>query len=225
MTLSEAIGAVLAFAVGVGVSPIPIIAVILVLFSQRAKVNGPAFLGGWLVGLAIVVTVIYLIADTRDVGTSETADDTVAWLRLALGVALLVGAWRKWTHRPRVGDEPTMPAWMARIDGFTPRQAGRLGLLLSVNPKNLALATGAGTSLAQVGAGGVEAIAALVAFVLVASAAVITAVVYDLLGGERARASLEDARSWLLLHNSAVMTVLFLVFGAVLVSQALGLRS
>ena len=40
------ISEVLPFAIGVAISPIPIIAVILMLFSNRAKVNGPAFLLG-----------------------------------------------------------------------------------------------------------------------------------------------------------------------------------
>ena len=42
--MGQAIGEVLPFAVGVAISPVPIIAVILVLFSARARVNGPAFL-------------------------------------------------------------------------------------------------------------------------------------------------------------------------------------
>ena len=39
----EGIGEVLTFAIGVAISPVPIIAVILMLFSQRARVNGPVF--------------------------------------------------------------------------------------------------------------------------------------------------------------------------------------
>ncbi len=49
----EAIGAILPFGVGVALSPVPIIAVILMLMSARARVNGPMFIVGWLVGLAV----------------------------------------------------------------------------------------------------------------------------------------------------------------------------
>jgi hypothetical protein len=38
----------------VALSPLPIIAVILMLVSVRARLNGPAFLVGWLLGLAVV---------------------------------------------------------------------------------------------------------------------------------------------------------------------------
>ena len=52
--MGEAIGEVLPVAVGVAVSPVPIIAVILMLVTARARVNGPAFIVGWLLGLAAV---------------------------------------------------------------------------------------------------------------------------------------------------------------------------
>jgi hypothetical protein len=44
--VAQGIGEVLTFAIGVAISPVPIIAVILMLFSGRAKVNGPMFLAG-----------------------------------------------------------------------------------------------------------------------------------------------------------------------------------
>jgi len=45
--MGQGVSAILTFAVGVAISPVPIIAVILMLFSQRARVNGPMFLVGW----------------------------------------------------------------------------------------------------------------------------------------------------------------------------------
>ena len=49
--MGQAIGGSLALAVGIALSPIPIIAVVLMLTSQRARVNGPLFVLGWLIGL------------------------------------------------------------------------------------------------------------------------------------------------------------------------------
>jgi hypothetical protein len=42
--MGEAIGQLLPFAVGVAVSPMPIVAVVLMLVTPRAWSNGPAFL-------------------------------------------------------------------------------------------------------------------------------------------------------------------------------------
>jgi hypothetical protein len=47
--MGEAIGQSLPLAIGVALSPVPIIAVVLMLTTARA--NGPAFVLGWLVGL------------------------------------------------------------------------------------------------------------------------------------------------------------------------------
>jgi hypothetical protein len=112
---------------------------------------------------------------------------------------------------------------MASIGSLTPVKAGGLGALLSgVNPKNLALAVAAGASLAQIGATGGDAVAGLLAFIVIASLSIAVPVVFYLLGGQRAAAVLDGWKGWLSTHNDAVMAVLFLVFGAVLIGEGLG---
>ena len=69
--MGEAIGQILPFAVGVGLSPVPIIAVVVMLSTPRARANGPAFMLGWLAGLAVVGTVVFLISGA--VGATERA--------------------------------------------------------------------------------------------------------------------------------------------------------
>ena len=86
--MAESIGEVLTYAIGVAISPVPIIAVILMLFSARARVNGPMFLAGWALALAVVSGVAYLAADAGDAATDSTASDTVSWGKIAVGVAL-----------------------------------------------------------------------------------------------------------------------------------------
>src|ERR1044072_6700521 len=51
--MGQAIGGSLPLALGVALSPVAIIAVVLMLTSRRAKVNGPVFVLGWLIGLAV----------------------------------------------------------------------------------------------------------------------------------------------------------------------------
>ncbi len=52
--MGQAIGDILPMAVGVAISPVPIIAVVLMLGTPPARANGPAFAVGWLAGLTIV---------------------------------------------------------------------------------------------------------------------------------------------------------------------------
>ena len=144
-----------------------IIAVILVLFSARARVNGPVFTPGWVVGVAIVSTVIYLLADAGDVGSGGSASDTSYWLKLVGGILLVLLAFRDWRKRPAAGEAVDQPKWMSAIDTLTPVKTGGLAVLLAAaNPKNLALSLAAGASLAQAGVSGGEATVGLIVFVV-----------------------------------------------------------
>ncbi len=224
--MGQGISEILPFAVGIAISPVPIIAVILILFSPRARSNGPMFLLGWVLGLAVVSGVVYAITDSADAATDSTASDTVSWVKVGLGVLLLALARRNWAKRPAPGETPPMPKWMAAVDSITPLRAFGLAVLLSVvNPKNLALAVGAAAGLGQLGVSTSDAVVALVVFVVLASVSIAGPVLYALLGGEGARATLDELKSWLSEHNNAVMAVLFLVFGTVLIAKGLDLLS
>jgi Sap, sulfolipid-1-addressing protein len=220
--MGQGISEILTFAIGVAISPVPIIAVILMLFSNRAKVNGPAFLAGWVLSLAVVSTVIYVIAHDGSVATSTTADDSVSWGKIVLGVALLALARRNWRKRPAPGAEPEMPKWLATVQSLSPVKAFGLAVVLAaVNPKNLILTAGAAAGLAQLGLTTSDAIVAIVVFVVIGSLTIVGPVLYSLFGGAKARASLDSAKAWLTIHNAAVMAALFLVFGVDLIAKGL----
>jgi hypothetical protein len=222
--VGRGISEVLTFAVGVAISPVPIMAVILMLFSARARVNGPMFLAGWALALAVVSGVLYFVSDASDAATSSTASDTISWGKIVFGVLFLLLAARNWRSRPEPGSEPEMPKWMASIDSLAPAKAFGLGVLLAgVNPKNLLLAAGAGAGVAQLGLSTTDAVVSLIVFVVVGSLTIAGPVVYYLVGGDNAKAQLDSMRDWLAIHNAAVMTVLFLVFGVDLIAKGIGL--
>lgn len=220
--MGSVIGELLPLAIGIAVSPVPIIAVILMLFSARARVNGPVFLLGWVTALVVVSGVVYVVADQSDAATSSSTSDTIAWGKLVLGVLFLLLAARQWRGRPSPGAEPELPKWMAGIDALRPGKALAFGVLLAgVNPKNLILAVAAASGLAQLGLSTTDAVVSLIAFVVVGSLTIAAPVLYYLLGGDRAKDRLDELKGWLALHNAAVMAVLFLVFGVDLISKAI----
>jgi hypothetical protein len=220
--MGQGISEVLTWAVGVAISPIPIIAVILMLFSARARVNGTAFLAGWILSLAALSTVVYVLAHDGNVATSTTADDTVSWGKIVLGAALVTVALRNWRKRPAPGVEPEMPKWMGAIDRMAPAKAFGLAVVLAaVNPKNLLLTLGSATGLAQLGLSTSEAIVSTAVFVVIASLSIAVPVAYAVFGGAKATSTLESAKTWLTANNAAVMAVLFLVFGVDLIAKGL----
>jgi threonine/homoserine/homoserine lactone efflux protein len=218
----DAVGAILTFAIGVAISPVPIIAVILMLFSSHARVNGPLFLLGWVLALAVICGAAYALSDTGNVATDSTAADTLAWGRIVVGVLFLLLALRQWRSRPAPDAAVEMPAWMTGIDSFAPGRAFVMALLLAgVNPKNLLLSASAGAALAQTGVSSTDAVIALIVFVVVASITIMGPLIYYFVGGERARASLDSMKGWLAAHNAAVMMVLFLIFGVKLIADGI----
>jgi hypothetical protein len=220
--MGQGISEVLTWAVGVAISPVPIIAVILMLFSARARVNGTAFLAGWVVSLAAVSTVVYVLAHDGNVATSMAASDSVSWGKIVLGAALVLLALRNWRRRPAVGVEPEMPKWMQSVDRMAPAKAFGLAVLLAAaNPKNLLLTLGSATGLAQLGLTTSDAIVSTAVFVVIASLSIAAPVAYAVFGGAKATSALESAKDWLTAHNTAVMAVLFLVFGVDLIAKGL----
>ena len=222
-TLGEAIGGLLPAAVGVAISPIPIIAVILMLGTRRARVNGPACGLGWIVGLTAVATIILVV--TRGAGADDpssgasTGGDT---FQLVLGVVLLLLAAKQWRSRPKAGEEPEMPGWMDKIDGFSPPAAAGLGVVLSaVNPKNLILAASAGAAIGQAGLPVGEDVVAVAVFVVISSVTVVGAVLFYLIGGTRSEHALGSMKAFMSTHNAVIMTVLFLVLGAKILGQGI----
>ena len=70
--MGNVIGDILPLAIGVAISPVPIIAVILMLFTPRAKANGVAFLIGWVGGLAIAGGVVLALANADKISAGGT---------------------------------------------------------------------------------------------------------------------------------------------------------
>ena len=224
--MGAAIGDVLGLAAGVAISPLPIVAIILMLVTAKGRVNGTMFAAGWLAGLAVLGTVVLLVASPA--GASEEGEPAAwtGWLKLLLGVGALLLAVRQWRGRPAVGAEPEMPRWMAGLDRMRPGGALGLGALLSAaNPKNGGLTIAAAASIAGAGLPGGQQAVALAVFVLIGSAGVLAPLVLYLAAGEGAARTLDAWKGWAGAHNAAIMAVLFLVFGLKLVGDGIAVLS
>jgi Sap, sulfolipid-1-addressing protein len=219
--MGEAIGSILALAVGVAISPLPIMAVILILFTPKARPNGPLFLLGWILGLAVVSAVTLLIFTPQDFAKSGPSD-TASAFHLVLGVALLALGYRRWRTRPGPGELPTPPKWMTKIATLGTVQAIGLGALLAgLNPKNLVLTISASVTVAQRNLGGSETIAVMAIFIVLASVAIAAPVALLVFAPAKAQPILDTWRKGLIEHGVAVGVTLFAVFGALLIGKGI----
>jgi Sap, sulfolipid-1-addressing protein len=220
--MGQAIGASLPLAVGVALSPIPIIAVVLMLTSRRAKINGPAFVLGWLIGLGIVGAVVLALAGAGSASKSGSPAAWVSWVKIALGVLLLLVAFRQFHRRPRGDQEPQMPKWMATIDKTTPVAAAGLAAVLSgANPKNLLLAVGGAAAIAGTGISGGQQAVAYAVFAVIGTLGVGIPVGIYFAMGERSERLLAGLKDWMSAHNAVIMAVLCLVIAAKLIGDGI----
>lgn len=219
--LMEAIGDLLPSAVGVALSPVPIIAVILMLGTPKARVNGPAFAIGWVAGLIVVsVAVLALASGASD--SSSSAATGVNWVTLLLGLLFLGMAAMQWRSRPKGGEEAKLPKWMAGIDTFTPAKSLVLGAALSgVNPKNLALTVTASGAIAKADLSGSETAIAVAVFVVVGSLTVAGPVLFYVAAAAKASGPLAATKEFMANHNVIIMMVVLLILGAKLIGNGL----
>ncbi|MEA2842708.1 MAG: hypothetical protein QOJ69_379 [Actinomycetota bacterium] len=211
-------------AVGVAVSPLPIVALILMLLTPKARSTGTAFALGWVIGLAAVVIVAVALGGTltpSDGGGSGTLDT----LKIVGGAALIFMGVRRWRRHAATGADHEEPKWMADIDSTGPGKALVLGAALSgVNPKNLILGLAAGASIAQTEVAGSDRVVAIAAYVLLGSLTIVGVLAFFLALGRRAENALQGLRTWLVANSAAVMSVVFVVMGAVILGKGVAGR-
>lgn len=221
--MGSVIGEVLTPALGIAISPIPIIAAILMLLSPRARVTSVGFLLGWVVGIVVAVTVFTLLSSILPATDPNASQPVQGVIQLVLGVLLFLLAFGQWRKRPKAGEEPVLPKWMQAIDKVSFPVAFGLGFLLSaLNPKNLIMAAGAGTDIgaAALPAGEIIVVAAI--FTVIAASTVLVPVVGYLVAADRLRGALDALRVWLAKENAVIMTVLLAVIGMSMIGKGIG---
>ena len=218
--MREALGNVLPLAVAIAIFPIPIIAAVLVVGSERGRTKGVAFVLAWAAGLAAVAVAVLVVAGAADASEEGEPATWVSVLLLVLGVALVALAVKQWRGRPDAGEEAPTPAWMRAVGDFTPAKAAGAGFALSgLNPKNVLLSVAAAAEIAEVGLPAGQQAAVLAVFVVVASAGVLTPLALTLALGDRAREFLDALRGWMARHNAVIMAGLFVLIGVKLIAD------
>ena len=217
--MGSVIGQILGFAVGVAISPVPVIAVILMLFSKSATKNSVSFAVGWIVGLSVVGLFVLAVGATV---SDSSESDAAGVVKLLIGLVFVALAVKQWKGRPADGETARMPGWMNSIDSFTAGKSLGFGFLMAaVNPKNLGLTMAAAATIGAAGLDTGNELATLVVYVLIASVTIVLPVAAYLILGDRADAPLTTAKQWLIDNNNTVMAVLFVVLGFKLIGDAL----
>jgi threonine/homoserine/homoserine lactone efflux protein len=222
--MGAVIGDLIPLAVGVAISPISIIAVILMLFAPNATRTSAGFVVGWVVGIVVATVVFILIGSAVGVGGSGSQPSTGAsWIKLIVGVGLFILGLREWRHRPAPGKGDDLPGWMSAIDKLNATKATGVGFgLATVNPKNLAVTIAAGVAIADGHLSVGQEVVAVAVFTVIAVSTVVGPAIAYWAAAARMREPLDRLKTWLAAHNADVMGTVLVVIGAVLVGKGIG---
>lgn len=220
--MKHAVGEILPLAVGVAISPLPILALVLMLLARRARVVAPAFALGWVVGLTAVALVGLFVGSSLSEG--DSGPERMDTVRIVLGAVLILTGIREWRrHRAAAGAEGAHePRWLTEIQSPGPGRAIVLGAALAgVNPKNLILGLAAGATIGQTPVSGAKQAGALAVYVILGASTILGPLLLYLAGGERARNVVSGWRDWLAAHGGAVLAVVMVVLGAVVLGKGI----
>jgi Sap, sulfolipid-1-addressing protein len=221
--MGEAIGHSLPLAIGVALSPVPIIAVVVLLTSSRARSLGPVFVLGWLLGLVVVGAVVLVVVGPSGGGNSGQRTTRVSWVMIVLGVLLVVEAVRRLRGRSGGGQEALLPAWMGAIDRLKPPVVlGGGAVLGAVRPKSLLLVVGGVAAIAQTGIAAAQQAIAYAVFAVIATIGVGAPVVIYFAMGTRSPELLGRLKGWMGRNNAVIVAVVLLVIGVTLIGDGLG---
>jgi len=235
--VSELIISLIPLALGVIMSPLAIMALVAVLVSRRARVNGVAFLIGWVIAVLIVSFVS--LAFLQFLGENDDADSPL-WLaivRLLLGLLLVliaVRVYRRGTARVKqmaaatspadiVSAAPQLPGWLKAVDTFKPARSASLGLgIFLLNPVDVSCVVLAMVDIGQADVSEVARVVVIIVFVAISVSPIAIPVILTLVKGAKADPVLERVRSWIASHTSALNAGLLLLIGAMQIQKALG---
>lgn len=197
--------------------PIPLTVFILVLASKGGVRKGAAFIFGWLVSLAIVVSATLLATGDEPPKSSTAPSLAELAVKILIGVVLVLIALRQWHRMGRPKKPKKTPKWQTGIDNMSPWYAMVVGPL--VQPWGLVAAGVATIVGAKVSTW--ESYVMLFSFCVLATATYLVMEVYAGFRPEKTQAFLARTRAWIETHTDQVIIVVSTVLGFWLIAESL----
>jgi threonine/homoserine/homoserine lactone efflux protein len=201
----------------VTLDPLPLTAFLIVLPSQRGTIKGAAFVFGWLVSLAIVVTITVLATGNNPPKPATVPSLASLAVKIALGVVLVFIALRHIRARGRPKPPKKPPKWQAHVDSMSPWFA--LALAPTLQPWVL-IGAGAAT-VVEAKLSGWESFLALFAYCVIASSSYLAMELYGVFRPAQSQALLGRFRAWIDSHTDQGIIVGSLLIGLWLIGNSI----
>lgn len=222
MSMGDAVLQVIPLALGVAASPLPVVAIIVILLTKRARSSSLIFSAAWIVGNFVAIS--FAVAFAGQVvlpsqGFDLPFEGSITFL---LGVGLLVMAWMSRRGRRQSGEQVDAPSWVRSVDNLSPWGGALVAFSnATTSPKNLALALAAGAIIQASTPRPASVLVSQLLYVAIASITIVGPVVVYFVGGERSTAILLRWKRKITDNAAAVMELMLFVLGLVLAGRGL----
>jgi hypothetical protein len=215
-----ALGQVLPIAVAAALSSVPILVILSILLSPNKHRSGPAFLLGWIAGIALAVVAFTALAHVVSAVPPRKSQVAIGVSLIVIGLALIIFTivvWRRAAKR----EGARMPKWLSAADALGPWPAFGLAVALNFRPKGLLLSAAAGLSLRGQNLTLGQLAVVIVIYTVISASAVAVPVAASLTQPETTERWLIKARGWLTENNRIVSVLIMLLIGTVIVGNGL----
>ena len=201
----------------VTLDPLPLTAFLVVLPSKRGVRKGAAFVFGWLVSLAIVVTITVAATGNNPPKPSTAPSLASLAVKIALGVVLVVIGIRRERSRGRPKPPKKPPKWQEHVDNMSPWFA--MVLAPTLQPWVL-IGAGAAT-VVEAKLSSWESFLALFGYCVLASASYLAMEIYAVARPSQSQALLARFRTWIDAHTDQVIIAGSLIIGLWLIANSI----
>ncbi len=217
--MNSTLAELIPLALVVAISPIPILAVIMMLLTDYERANPLAYLCGWAVTLSAVVAIAALSGFDS---ISTTPSTTFAVVLVVVAVVMMILAVHEWRLRPRRGEPHKVEAWMRVLHTITPPRAFGLGVILMIiSAKRMLATTQAGAVIGDDSLPLILSIVAAAVFVAISSATLLIPIAVAASFGQRSVPVLHRWRAWLERHGRLVAAAILALVALLLLARGL----
>ena len=201
----------------VALDPLPLTAFLIILPSQRGAVKGAAFVFGWLVSLAAVVT-ITVAATVNNPPKPATVPSLAALaIKIALGVVLVMIALRHIRARNKPKPPRKPPKWQEHVDNMSPWFA----MLLAPTLQPWVLIGAGAATVVEAKLSSWQSFLALAFYCVLASSSYLAMEIYAVTRPTESQALMSRFRAWINDHTDQVIIVGSLLIGLRLIGDSL----
>jgi len=201
----------------IALDPLPLTAFMVILPSKRGVRKGAAFVFGWLVSLAIVVTVTVLATGNNPPKPNTAPSLASLAVRIVIGTFLVWIAIRQRRRRGKPKKPKKPPKWQEHVDNMSPWFA--LVLAPTLQPWGL-IGAGAAT-VVEAKLSSWESFLALFGFCVLASASYLAMEIYAGFWPGQSQAFLARFRTWMETRTDQVIIVGSLILGFWLIANSI----